>query len=139
MLRSGAAGQGGAAGVRPGEPPRADTVSTEKLARLRAVYPDGICTAGNSSTENDGAAAVVLMADCPGKLMGSAPLAALKSFAVAAADPILTYPAVPASVQKTMKLARLTIADMDLIEIQEAFSAQVLADAKLMGLFPKKK
>jgi acetyl-CoA C-acetyltransferase len=70
------------------------------------------------------------------KAMGRAPLAALKSFAVAAADPTLTYPAVPASVQKTLDQARLTIDDMDLIEIQEAFAAQVLADAKLMGLSP---
>jgi len=117
------------------EPPRSDT-SVEKLARLRTVYADGICTAGNSSTENDGAAAVVLMSAARAKAMGRAPLACLKSFAVAAADPTLTYPAVPASVQKTLDQAGLTIEDMDLIEIQEAFAAQVLADAKLMGLSP---
>jgi acetyl-CoA C-acetyltransferase len=117
------------------EPPRSDT-SVEKLARLRTVYADGICTAGNSSTENDGAAAVVLMSAAKAKAMGRSSLASLKSFAVAAADPTLTYPAVPASVQKTLDKAGLTIDDMDLIEIQEAFAAQVLADAKLMGLSP---
>lgn len=115
------------------EPPRTDT-SEEKLARLRTVYPDGICTAGNSSTENDGAAAVVLMSAAKAEALGLTPLASLTSFAVAAADPTLTYPAVPASVQKALDQAGLAIRDMDLIEIQEAFAAQVLADAKLMGL-----
>ncbi len=118
------------------EPPRRDT-SMEKLARLRTVYSDGICTAGNSSTENDGAAAVVLMAASRADALGLTPLAILKSFAVAAADPTLTYPAVPASVDKALSRAGLAIGDMDLIEIQEAFAAQVLADAKLMGLSPE--
>jgi len=115
------------------EPPRPDT-SLQKLARLRTVYPDGICTAGNSSTENDGAAAVVLMSASRAGELGLKPLAALTAFAVAAADPTLTYPAVPASVNKALDRAGLSIDQMDLIEIQEAFAAQVLADAKLMGL-----
>lgn len=115
------------------EPPRADT-SIEKLSRLRTVYPDGICTAGNSSTENDGAAAVVLMSESRAKELGVKPMASLLSFAVAASDPTLTYPAVPASVSKALDRIGLTIDKMDLIEIQEAFAAQVLADATLMGL-----
>lgn len=115
------------------EPPRKDT-SLEKLAKLRTVYPDGVCTAGNSSTENDGAAAVVLMSENKAKELGISPMASLVSFAVAATDPTLTYPAVPASVTKAMEKAELTIDQMDLIEIQEAFAVQVLADAKLMGL-----
>jgi acetyl-CoA C-acetyltransferase len=115
------------------EPPRKDT-SLEKLAKLRTVYPDGVCTAGNSSTENDGAAAVVLMSEAKAKDMGITPMASLVSFAVAATDPTLTYPAVPASVTKAMEKAGLKIDQMDLIEIQEAFAVQVLADAKLMGL-----
>ena len=115
------------------EPPRADT-STEKLARLKTVYADGICTAGNSSTENDGAAALVLMSAASARALGLTPLVRLVSHAVAAADPTLTYPAVPAAVEKSLARAGLTIADMDLIEIQEAFAAQTLADAKLMGL-----
>lgn len=115
------------------EPPRPDS-SMAKLSKLPAVYPDGVCTAGNSSTENDGAAAVVLMRRSKADALGIAPLAALISSAVAAGDPTLTYPAVPASVNKALKRIGRTIQEMDLIEIQEAFAVQVLADAKLMGL-----
>jgi len=115
------------------EPPRRDT-ALEKLSRLPVVYEDGICTAGNSSSENDGAAAVVLMGESCALALGIQPLASLKSFAVAAADPTLTYPAVPAAVDKAMNRAELTVEDMDLIEIQEAFAAQMLADAKLMKI-----
>jgi acetyl-CoA C-acetyltransferase len=115
------------------EPPRKDT-SPEKLARLKSVYPDGVCTAGNSSTENDGAAAVVLMSEERARALGISPLGYLKSFGVAAADPTLTYPAVPASVEKALQKSGLTIGDIDLIEIQEAFAVQLLADAKLMGI-----
>jgi acetyl-CoA C-acetyltransferase len=115
------------------EPPRRDT-NLEQLSRLSTVYPDGVCTAGNSSTENDGAAALVLMSRSKARELGLEPLASLKSFAVAAADPTLTYPAVPAAVNQALKKAGLTIEQMDLIEIQEAFAVQMLADAKLLGL-----
>ncbi len=115
------------------EPPRKDS-SLEKLAKLPTVYRDGICTAGNSSTENDGAAAVVLMTATRAEKMGLAPLARLASFGVAGADPTLTYPAVPAAVNKALKKATVAIEDIDLIEIQEAFAVQLLADAKLMGV-----
>jgi acetyl-CoA C-acetyltransferase len=115
------------------ETPRAD-VSLEKLAKLGTVYADGICTAGNSSTENDGAAAVILMSAEKAAEMGIEPLGELVSFAVAAADPRLTYPAVPAAVNKALAKAGLATSDMELIEVQEAFAAQLLADAKLMGL-----
>ena len=119
--------------VERDEPPRDDT-SVEKLARLKTVYPDGICTAGNSSTENDGAAALVMMRAAKALELGLKPMVRLVSHAVAADDPTLTYPAVPAAVEKSLVKAGLTIADIDLIEIQEAFAAQTLADAKLMGL-----
>lgn len=119
--------------VEEDETPRRDT-TLEKLGKLRTVYPDGICTAGNSSSENDGAAALVLTTPEKAKEKGVAPLVHLKSFAVAGADPTLTYPAVPAAVNKAMKKAQLELDQMDLIEIQEAFAAQALADAKLMGL-----
>jgi acetyl-CoA C-acetyltransferase len=115
------------------EPPRTDT-SLEQLARLSPVYSDGVCTAGNASTENDGAAAVVLMSQTKCNEMGLSPMVSLVSFAVAATDPTLTYPAVPVSVKKALEKAGLTIDRMDLIEIQEAFAVQVLADAKLMGI-----
>ena len=115
------------------EPPRRNT-SLEKLSQLKTVYPDGVCTAGNSSTENDGAAAVVLMSRERASQMSITPLGSLRSFGVAAADPTLTYPAVPAAVTRALDKAGLSISDMDLIEIQEAFAVQVLADARLMGL-----
>jgi len=115
------------------ETPRPD-VTLAKLASLSAVYPDGICTAGNSSTENDGAAAVVLMTKEKSDILEIPYLGELISFGTAACDPCLTYPAVPAAVKKALSAADLRLADMDLIEIQEAFAAQVLADVKLMGL-----
>ena len=115
------------------ETPRRNT-SMEKLAKLRTVYPDGICTAGNSSSENDAAAALVLTTSEKASALDIEPLAYLKSFGVAGADPLLTYPAVPASVNMALEKAGLTIEEIDLIEIQEAFAAQALADAKLMGL-----
>ena len=115
------------------ETPRRDT-TLEKLARLRTVYEDGICTAGNSSSENDGAAALVLTTPEKANDRGVAPMAYVRSFAVAAADPTLTYPAVPAAVDKALKKASLSMEQMDLIEIQEAFAAQALADAKLLGI-----
>ena len=115
------------------ETPRRDT-SLEQLAKLRPVYPDGVCTAGNSSSENDGAAAVVLMTPEKASQHGVKPLVYIKSFGIAGADPTLTYPAVPIAVTKALKRAHLTIDQIGLIEIQEAFAVQALADAKLMGL-----
>jgi acetyl-CoA C-acetyltransferase len=115
------------------EPPRSDS-SLEKLAKLPTVYPGGVCTAGNSSTENDGAAAVLLMRESLAEELGITPLGILKAFAVAATDPTLTYPAVPMAVKKALQKADLTMDDMELIEIQEAFAVQMLADAKLMGI-----
>ncbi|MBT8371924.1 MAG: thiolase family protein [Deltaproteobacteria bacterium] len=118
------------------ETPRSDA-TLAKLARLSPVYPDGICTAGNSATENDGAAAVVLMTKEKSHNLQIPYLGELISFGTAACDPRLTYPAVPAAVTKALSAAGLNLADMDLIEIQEAFAAQVLADVKLMGLEPE--
>ena len=115
------------------ETPRRET-TLEKLAKLKAVYPDGICTAGNSSSENDAAAALVVTTPEIAESYGLQPLVYLRSFGVAGADPTLTYPAVPLAVNKALKRAGLSIDEMDLIEIQEAFAAQTLADAKLMGL-----
>jgi len=115
------------------ETPRRDT-SMERLAKLRPVYTGGVCTAGNSSSENDAAAALVVTTPEKAKEHHAKPLVYLKSFGVAGADPRLTYPAVPAAVAKALTKAQLTIDDIDLIEIQEAFAAQALADAKLMGV-----
>jgi acetyl-CoA C-acetyltransferase len=118
------------------ETPRRDT-SLEALAKLRPVYADGICTAGNSSSENDGAGVLVMMTPEKAKEKGIKPIAYLTAFGVAGADPTLTYPAVPVAVNKALKKAGLTIDQIDLIEVQEAFAAQLLADVKLMGLKPE--
>jgi acetyl-CoA C-acetyltransferase len=115
------------------ETPRRDT-TLEKLAKLRPVYPDGVCTAGNSSTENDGAAAVVLMSEKKSKELGIDPMAYFRSCAIVGSDPTLTYPAVPAAVSKALTKAGITLDHVDLIEIQEAFAVQALADAKMMGI-----
>ncbi|OGR09823.1 MAG: acetyl-CoA acetyltransferase [Deltaproteobacteria bacterium RIFOXYB12_FULL_58_9] len=115
------------------ETPRRD-VSIEKLAKLKPMYPDGVCTAGNSSSENDGAAALVVMSHKRAEALGLPPMARLKAYAVAATDPTLTYRAVADAVEKVLTKAELRLEAIDLIEIQEAFAAQTLADAKLMGL-----
>lgn len=115
------------------ETPRPDS-SPEKLAKLKTVYPDGICTAGNSSSENDGAAALVLTTPEIAKNHNIEPLVHIRSFGTAGADPTLTYPAVPLAVNKALERAELTMDQIGLIEIQEAFAAQALADAKLMGI-----
>ncbi len=118
------------------ETPRRDT-TLKKLNQLPPVYPDGVCTAGNSSTENDGAAAVVLMTRDKAGELGLEPMACFRSCAVAGADPTLTYPAVPASVDKALEKAGITIDEVDIIEIQEAFAVQALADARMMGIKPE--
>ena len=115
------------------ETPRPDT-NLEKLAKLRPVYSDGVCTAGNSSSENDGAGAIVLMSENKAKVLGLKPMAVFRSCAVAGTDPTLTYPAVPDSVNKALDKAGIKINQVELIEIQEAFAVQALADAKMMGI-----
>ncbi len=117
------------------ENPRADT-TLEKLAGLRPVL-GGVCTAGNSSTENDGAAAVVVMSRDMADRLNLAPLAVLRSSAVAGDDPRRAYKTVPTAVGKALKGAGITLDQIDLIEIQEAFAAQVLADLKEMGVAEK--
>lgn len=115
------------------EGPRRDT-TLERLGKLRPVYEGGVCTAGNSSSENDGAAVVVLASEKKAKALGAKPLAYYRSCAVAATDPTLTYPAVPASVQKALQKINVSIDQIDLVEVQEAFAVQALADARLSGL-----
>ena len=115
------------------ETPRRDT-TLEKLAKLRPVYPDGVCTAGNSSSENDGAAALVLMSEMKARELGVEPLVYFRSCGISATDPTLTYPAVPASAKKALDKAGISMAQVDLIEIQEAFAVQTLADGSMMGL-----
>jgi acetyl-CoA C-acetyltransferase len=118
------------------ENPRDDTTLAQ-LAKLRPVM-NGVCTAGNSSTENDGAAAVLIMSAEKARALGLKPLAKIKSVALMGDDPKRAYKTVPVAVNKALGMAGLTIDQMDLIEIQEAFAAQVLADLKEMGVGPEK-
>lgn len=117
------------------EGPRPDT-SLEKLARLKPVL-GGVCTAGNSSTENDGAAAVVVMSADKAEELGLEPLVKVKAVAAAGADPTRTYLTVGKAARNALLTAGLKMEDMDLIEVQEAFAAQVLADLKDMGVPPE--
>ena len=119
--------------LKTDEGPRRET-TLEKLAKLKPVYKGGVCTAGNSSSENDGAAVVIMASESKAKALGIKPLAYYRSCAVAATDPTLTYPAVPAAVEKALKKIGATIDQMDLIEVQEAFAVQCLADSRLAGL-----
>lgn len=114
------------------EGPRTET-TIEKLSSLKPVL-GGVCTAGNSSSENDGAAAVIVMSAEKADELGLEPLGKLTAFAVAGDDPRKAYATVPKAVEKVLKKSGLTLDQIDLIEIQEAFAAQTLADLKQMGV-----
>ncbi|MFP4477521.1 MAG: acetyl-CoA C-acyltransferase [Desulfatibacillaceae bacterium] len=114
------------------ETPRGDS-TLEQLAKLRPVL-GGVCTAGNSSTENDGAAAVVVMSAARAKELGIQPFVKIRAVAVAGADPTRTHLTVGAAARKALLMAQTELPAMDLIEIQEAFAAQVLADLREMGV-----
>lgn len=116
------------------ERPRAD-VTMEKLAQLPPVFrPNGTVTAGNSSGINDGAAAVMLMPLKKARELGLNPLARIVSFAWAGVEPdLMGYGPVPA-VRKALKKAGLTLGDIELVELNEAFAAQYLACEKLLDL-----
>lgn len=108
------------------EPPR--VTSLEKLSSLRPAFiKDGTVTAGNSSGINDGAAAMLLASEEAVQKYNLKPLARIASMAVAGVDPaIMGIGPVPAS-QKALQRAGLTVADLDLIELNEAFAAQSIA------------
>lgn len=108
------------------EHPRPDT-TLEKLAKLKPVFKkDGTVTAGNSSGINDASAGVLIMSFSKAKELGVAPLARIVSYAVAGVHPdIMGYGPVPAT-RKALAKAELTLDDIDLIEVNEAFAAQYL-------------
>ncbi len=114
---------------------RADT-SLEALAQLRPVFDKryGTVTAGNSSGLTDGAAVVLLMEEAKARALGYRPLVAVKSYAVAAVDPgwqLLMGPAY--AVPKALDRAGITWNELGLVEIHEAFAAQVLSNAQAWG------
>ena len=119
--------RGKAVTVDDDEHPRPDT-TMEALARLRPVFREGgSVTAGNSSGITDGAAAMVLMSEDRAKAEGREPLAKIVAWSWAGVPPeIMGIGPVPAT-QKVLEKTGLTLADFDLIEINEAFAAQVIA------------
>ena len=117
------------------ERPRPDT-SLEALARLKPVL-GGICTAGNSSGENDGSAAVVLMSEEKAKALKLEPMGSLKAFAFSGADPRYAYKSASAAVKLALNKTGLTLKDFGLLEIHEAFAAQSLANFKELGITEK--
>jgi acetyl-CoA acyltransferase len=109
------------------EGPRRDT-SLDALARLRpAFHVKGTVTAGNSSQMSDGAAAVVVMSEARARALGVTPLARLVAYATAGVEPERFGIGPVPAVRKVLARAGLTLADIDLIEINEAFASQVLA------------
>ena len=104
------------------------------LSKLKPIYKkDGTVTAGNASGINDAAAALVLMSRDKAKELGIQPLARLRGYATAGVEPeLMGYGPVPAT-EKALARTKLKIADMELIEVNEAFAAQYLACEKLLG------
>ncbi len=114
--------------------PRAGT-TLEKLASLKPVFrPNGSVTAGNACPLNDGAAAVVVMSDTKAKALGIQPIGRFVSSGVSALSPeIMGLGPIGAS-RQALERAGMTIDQIDLVEINEAFAAQVLPSAKHLGI-----
>ena len=119
--------------VSTDEHPRPQS-SLEGLARLPALFGGGVVTAGNASGVNDGAAALIVGTRGVGEAAGARPLARIVSAAVAGVAPrVMGLGPVPATA-KALDRAGLALADMDVIELNEAFASQALACLKLMGV-----
>ena len=114
--------------------PRAGT-TLEKIATLKPVFrPDGTVTAGNCCPLNDGAAAVIIMSDTKAAELGITPLARIVSTGVSALSPeIMGLGPVRAS-RRALSLAGMAISDIDLVEINEAFAAQVIPSYRDLGI-----
>jgi len=126
------------AGLDQDEHPRPET-TLEKLASLKPVFRDrGTVTAGNSSGLNDGAAALVLASEGKARELGAHPLGAFVASAVAGVDPrVMGIGPVPA-VAKLLQRTGLTVADLDLVELNEAFASQSIAVIRELGLDEEK-
>jgi acetyl-CoA C-acetyltransferase len=115
-------------GPRPG-------VTLDRVAELAPVFrPDGTVTAANCCPLNDGAAAVVIMSDVRAAELGITPLARIVSTGVSALSPEIMGLGPVAATQQALERAGMTIGDIDLVEINEAFAAQVLASAWELGI-----
>ncbi len=120
------------------EGPRADT-SLEALGKLKpAFHARGIVTAGNSSQTSDGAAAAVVVSGDRAKTLGLRPLARLVGYSYAGCLPEEMGIGPVYAIPKALRLAGLTLEEIDLIELNEAFAAQSLAVMKVLGLDPER-
>jgi acetyl-CoA acyltransferase len=120
------------------EGPRADT-SLEALAKLKPVFhAKGTVTAGNSSQTSDGAAAAVVMSRIRADALGIQPLARFIAFAYAGCTPEEMGIGPVYAIPKVLKMAGLTLDDIGVIELNEAFAAQSLAVIKVLGIDPAK-
>src|SRR5688500_15647269 len=114
--------------------PRAGT-TYEKISQLKPVFrPDGTVTAGNACPLNDGAAAVIVMSDTRARELGIAPLARIIASGVTGLNPEIMGLGPIEACRQAMKRAGMTIDDIDLVEINEAFAAQVVPSAKELGI-----
>ncbi|MGZ5441907.1 MAG: thiolase family protein [Thermoanaerobaculia bacterium] len=116
------------------EGPRADTTG-DALAKLKPVFhAKGVVTAGNSSQTSDGAAAVIVMSRRRAEELGLKPLARFVAYAVGGVPPEIMGMGPVVAVPKALKLAGLTLEDMDVIELNEAFACQALAVMRELGM-----
>ncbi|GBD13306.1 Acetyl-CoA acetyltransferase [bacterium HR24] len=128
--------KGGQRLVDQDEGPREDT-TLEQLLGLPPVYPGGTVTAGNASQQNDGAAVCLVVAEDRLGPLGLEPMAYLRSWAVAGVEPsCMGIGPVPAT-EKALARAGLRLEDMEVIELNEAFAAQVLAVLREWGISPE--
>ena len=112
-----------------------DGTTVEKLAELKPAFrPDGEVTAGNACPLNDGAAAVVVMSDTRARELGITPLARVVASGVSGLNPEIMGLGPIEACRQALKRAGMTIEDIDLVEINEAFAAQVLPSAKHLGI-----
>ncbi len=127
-------GKGKTVMVATDEHPREDT-SLESLGRLKPAFKEGgSVTAGNSSGLNDGASAVILMSEEKAKERGLKSLATIRSYCMVASDPYLVGLAPVPAIKKVLEETRLTLKDIQLIEINEAFASYYLSCEKELGL-----
>ena len=114
--------------------PRAGT-TYEKISQLKPVFrPNGTITAGNACPLNDGAAAVIIMSDTKAKELGLTPLARIVSTGVTGLSPEIMGLGPIEAVRKALANAKMSISDIDLYEINEAFAVQVLGSARELGM-----
>jgi acetyl-CoA C-acetyltransferase len=120
------------------EHPRPDT-SAEKLAALKPAFrAGGTVTAGNSSGINDGAAALVIASEEKARALGAEPFGTFVGSAVAGVDPQVMGVAPIPAVRKLLERARISVGDIDLVELNEAFASQSLVVVRELGLDEEK-